>query len=97
MTGAGKLSKHEADVFATSFPMAQMLISISYMGQMMQTAFKKELEKFDRNRALLAWDGLISKQQTMLASHSVPTMFVTIEDADRHVRGIDGQSVKSSN
>ena len=57
---------------------------------MIQTAFKKELEKFDRNRALLAWDGLISKQQTMLASHSVPTMFVSTEDADRDVRDIVG-------
>jgi len=50
---------------------------------MIQTAFKQELDKFDRNRALLAWDGLISKHQTMLASHSVPAMFVSIEGADR--------------
>jgi hypothetical protein len=55
---------------------------------MIQTAFKRELEKFDRNRALLAWDGLISKQQTTLAFHGVPAMFVSVEGADRDVRGI---------
>lgn len=50
---------------------------------MIQTAFKRELEKFDRGRALLAWDGLISKQQTTLAAHNVPTMFASIEGKDR--------------
>ena len=65
---------------------------------MIQTAFKRELEKFDRNRALLAWDGLISKQQTTLTSHGVPTMSVSIEGADRDVRGITAShfSVKCS-
>jgi hypothetical protein len=56
------------------------------MRQMIQTAFKKELDRFDRERALLAWDGLASKQQAMLASHSVPTMFVSTEIAARDVR-----------
>jgi hypothetical protein len=57
------------------------------MRQMIQSAFKKELDKFDRERALLAWDGLVSKQQAILASHSVPTMFVSTEGAARDVRG----------
>jgi len=59
---------------------------------MIQIEFKKELEKFDRDRALLAWDGLISKQQTTLASHNVPTMFVSIDGADRDVCAIVGHS-----
>lgn len=53
---------------------------------MMNAAFKKDLEKFDRERVLLAWDGVISKQQATLASHGVPTMFVTTEGTDREVR-----------
>jgi hypothetical protein len=52
---------------------------------MIQAAFQKELQKFDRDRALLAWDGLVSKQQTTLASQNVPSMFVTKEGTDREV------------
>lgn len=52
---------------------------------MMQAAFKKELEKFDRERVLLAWDGLIAKQQTALALQGVPTMFMTNDSNDREV------------
>lgn len=84
MVADGKISKHEADVFITYLWLpAQILID---MHQMIQTAFKRELEKFDRGRALLAWDGLISKQQTTLAAHNVPTMFASIEGKDRDVR-----------
>jgi len=50
---------------------------------MLQAAFKKDLDKFDRERVLLAWDGLISKQQAILAQHDVPTMFMTNDGADR--------------
>ncbi|KAF8076009.1 hypothetical protein FPV67DRAFT_393001 [Lyophyllum atratum] len=50
---------------------------------MLQGGLKKELEKFDRDRVLVAWDGLISKQQTTLARHNVPTMFPTVKPADR--------------
>ncbi|RDB20544.1 hypothetical protein Hypma_012457 [Hypsizygus marmoreus] len=50
---------------------------------MLQTGFKKELDKFDRERVLLAWDGLVSKQQATLARHGVPTMYPTKDIADR--------------
>lgn len=51
----------------------------------MTTAYQKELKKFDEERALLAWDGLISKQQTALAALGIPTMFNTGIKADREV------------
>lgn len=52
---------------------------------MLQDGLKKTLEKFDRSRVLIAWDGLISKQQAILAQHGVPTMFPTIAVVDREV------------
>lgn len=52
---------------------------------MIHAAFKKDLEKFDQEHILLAWDGLISKQQVTLAQHGVPTMFTTNENTDREV------------
>lgn len=52
---------------------------------MLQTGLKKELEKFDRERILVAWDGLISRQQAVLAHHGVPTMFGSSDGADREV------------
>ena len=52
---------------------------------MLQAGLKKELDKFDRERTLVAWDGLISKQQTALAHHGVPAMFETNERPDREV------------
>ncbi|KAL0949804.1 hypothetical protein HGRIS_009840 [Hohenbuehelia grisea] len=50
---------------------------------MMTTAYQKELKKFDQERALPAWDGLISKQQTAFAALGTPTMFNTGIKADR--------------
>lgn len=52
----------------------------------MNTAFKRELAKFDSERVLPAWDGLLSKQQTALENLGVPTMFTTTTKADREVR-----------
>lgn len=54
--------------------------------QMMSTAYKNELRKFDLERVLPAWDGLLSNQQTALASLGVPTMFATTAKAMREVR-----------
>lgn len=51
----------------------------------MSEAFRKELQKFDVERAMAAWDGLISKQQTELESLGVPSMFPTSEVAEREV------------
>lgn len=52
---------------------------------MMSNAFRQELGKFDLERALPAWDGLITKQQSALEELGVPTMFITSMAADREV------------
>jgi len=41
---------------------------------MLNDAYKKDLKKFDMERALPAFDGLIAKQQAALARLNVPTM-----------------------
>ncbi|KZT26901.1 hypothetical protein NEOLEDRAFT_1061790 [Neolentinus lepideus HHB14362 ss-1] len=50
---------------------------------MMSDAFRKELRKFDLERALTAWDGLVTKQQAVLEGLDVPGMFITDASADR--------------
>ncbi|KAG6850165.1 hypothetical protein H0H93_000292 [Arthromyces matolae] len=50
---------------------------------MLQEGLKKALVNFDRDRVLIAWDGLVSKQQLVLLQHKVPTMFSTIQQSDR--------------
>jgi len=52
---------------------------------MINDGFKKELAKFDRERAAAAWDALIGKQQQQLAHIRIPTMFVTSEPEAREV------------
>jgi hypothetical protein len=39
---------------------------------MLNDAFRKELLKFDAERVLFAWDGLLRKQQATLESCSAP-------------------------
>lgn len=53
--------------------------------QSLSESFRRELRQFDRDRVLPAWDGLVAKQQTMLESLGVPTMFQTIASGDREV------------
>ncbi|KAJ3503273.1 hypothetical protein NLJ89_g8505 [Agrocybe chaxingu] len=55
---------------------------------MMNDAFKKEIFKFDHNRVIPAWDGLVSRQQLELVQLKVPTMFVTGEARNREPRHI---------
>ncbi|EIM88149.1 uncharacterized protein STEHIDRAFT_155506 [Stereum hirsutum FP-91666 SS1] len=50
--------------------------------EMMSTAFRKELHKFDVERALVAWDGMVAKQQMALEVLAVPTMFVGSNTSD---------------
>ncbi|KAI0921979.1 hypothetical protein AcW2_006798 [Taiwanofungus camphoratus] len=50
---------------------------------MMSDLFRRELKKFDSERVLPAWDGLVTKQQTTLESLGVPAMYVTVALADR--------------
>ncbi|CCM04035.1 uncharacterized protein FIBRA_06192 [Fibroporia radiculosa] len=54
-----------------------------FEADMMSDAFRKELRKFDAERVLPAWDGLITKQQAKLESLSVPAMYQTTMSADR--------------
>jgi len=49
----------------------------------MTQAYKKELHRFDTQRVIAAWDGLVSKQQAALESLGVPVMYVSELTADR--------------
>jgi hypothetical protein len=50
---------------------------------MMSDAYKKEMHTFDTERVMIAWDGLVVKQQAALEKLQVPTMFVTSVKTDR--------------
>ncbi|KAH9024561.1 hypothetical protein EDB85DRAFT_2150393 [Lactarius pseudohatsudake] len=50
--------------------------------KLMSDAFQKELRKFDAERVLPAWDGLVRGQQARLEALKVPTMFVTNDPSD---------------
>jgi hypothetical protein len=56
---------------------------------MLSQAYEKELKRFDAERVLPAWDGLVTKQQTALARLQIPTMFPTTVKADREVRFLE--------
>ncbi|KAF7313492.1 hypothetical protein HMN09_00505100 [Mycena chlorophos] len=51
--------------------------------EMISRAYEKELKQFDTERALLAWEQLVAKQQSALAQLNVPAMFPTTERTDR--------------
>lgn len=57
---------------------------------MLSDAYKKELKKFDVERVLVAWDGLVAKQQAALENLRVPTMFKTDISTDREVTDLIG-------
>ncbi|KAH9991439.1 hypothetical protein BJV77DRAFT_529422 [Russula vinacea] len=50
--------------------------------QVLSDSFQKELRKFDVERVLPAWDGLVRGQQARLEALKVPTMFVSNEAGD---------------
>lgn len=52
---------------------------------MMNDAYRRDLQRFDRERVLFAWDALIQKQQVALQTLGVPTMFATTSQADCQV------------
>ncbi|KAH9894168.1 hypothetical protein C8Q73DRAFT_694767 [Cubamyces lactineus] len=54
-----------------------------YEADALTDSFRAELAKFDRERILPAWDGLLTKQQAALESLGVPAMFPTAQQADR--------------
>ncbi|KAN0097803.1 hypothetical protein V8E55_002249 [Tylopilus felleus] len=49
---------------------------------MLNEAYRRDLQRFDKERVLLAWDALIQKQQTALETLGVPIMFATTSQAD---------------
>jgi len=49
----------------------------------MTSSFRRELQKFDAERVLPAWDGLLANQQAALESLGMPAMYVTMAAADR--------------
>lgn len=53
--------------------------------QMLSQAYERELKKFDAERVLPAWDGLVTSQQAALAQLRIPTMFPTAVKSDREV------------
>lgn len=57
---------------------------------MITDAFNKEILRFDRERILPAWDGLVTRQQNELIQLDVPLMFVTNEIEDREVMAWNG-------
>lgn len=82
MIGGG-LTEFEADVRLTPlFCVAHNTLP----AQSMTRKFRRELELFDLERALPAWDGLVSKQQAALEALGVPTMFPSAIAEDRKVR-----------
>ncbi|KAJ7047774.1 hypothetical protein C8F04DRAFT_1172277 [Mycena alexandri] len=52
-------------------------------GEMLTQAYERELKRFDVERVLPAWDGLVTSQQAALAQLRMPTMFPTAVKADR--------------
>jgi hypothetical protein len=52
----------------------------------MSDSFGMELKKFDAERVLPAWDGLVRGQQARLEALKVPTMFVTNDAGEAEVR-----------
>ncbi|KAL5527778.1 hypothetical protein ACEPAG_6579 [Sanghuangporus baumii] len=70
----------------------------------MKQVFENELNKFDRERVMPAWEGLIARQQAALEKLGVPAMFITSEklDMERQQRiiqvleGIVGTSQETS-
>ncbi|KAJ7781671.1 hypothetical protein B0H16DRAFT_1448038 [Mycena metata] len=52
-------------------------------GAMLTQAYERELRRFDAERVLPAWDGLVTSQQAALAQLRMPTMFPTAVKADR--------------
>ncbi|PFH52568.1 hypothetical protein AMATHDRAFT_46121 [Amanita thiersii Skay4041] len=76
--------KHEDKVKIAKTKAAMIGIGLSkHEADMINDAYKKELDKFDRDRVLSAWDGLVTKQQTLLQQLNVPTMFVTNDKSTR--------------
>ncbi|KAJ7638447.1 hypothetical protein FB45DRAFT_902903 [Roridomyces roridus] len=51
--------------------------------EMLLQAYERELNKFDKERVLPAWDGLVTSQQGALAQLRIPAIFPTAVKNDR--------------
>ncbi|KXN86306.1 hypothetical protein AN958_10168 [Leucoagaricus sp. SymC.cos] len=54
--------------------------------EMLVDGHRKELNKFDKDCVLPAWDGLVSQQQLKLQQLRVPTMHVTSNSSERELQ-----------
>ncbi|KAA1466046.1 hypothetical protein DENSPDRAFT_876203 [Dentipellis sp. KUC8613] len=70
-----KLAKTKASLIGASLT--------KHEAEMLSDSFRRELKKFDIERAIPAWDGLVGKQQTALEALGVPSMFPTSSKAER--------------
>ncbi|TEB35538.1 hypothetical protein FA13DRAFT_1352156 [Coprinellus micaceus] len=84
-TDRGALQKKYADRVKVAKTRATMTGAnglSKHEATMLQDAYQKEMCKFDRERVLPAWDGLITRQQGQLEALGVPNMFVTSDPRD---------------
>ncbi|KAL0581231.1 hypothetical protein V5O48_000819 [Marasmius crinis-equi] len=54
--------------------------------RMLNDGYKEELKKFDRGKAISAWESLVSQQQEDLSMLGVPTMFLSGHRSDRETQ-----------
>ncbi|KAL4075666.1 hypothetical protein J3A83DRAFT_4089001 [Scleroderma citrinum] len=70
--------KHEERVKVARTKANMMGVELSkHEVDMLNDAFRRDTQKFDVDRVLIAWDALMEKQQTALETLGVPTMFRT--------------------
>ncbi|KAI0260957.1 hypothetical protein BC834DRAFT_898243 [Gloeopeniophorella convolvens] len=75
--------RHEEKVKVARNRAAMIKVPLSkHDAELMSDAFHSELKKFDAERVLSAWDGLVQGQQAHLEALGIPTMFVTTDTGD---------------
>ncbi|KAE9395640.1 hypothetical protein BT96DRAFT_141127 [Gymnopus androsaceus JB14] len=78
------LAKYEEKIKVAKTKATMIGSGISkHEAKMLSDAFEKELKRFDMERVLPAWDGLVLQQQEALAQMGVPTMFSTTDPSLR--------------
>ncbi|KAI5894373.1 uncharacterized protein SCHCODRAFT_02624477 [Schizophyllum commune H4-8] len=79
----GIRKKHEEKVRVAKTKATMIGGGISaHEADMLQRAYRKDLENFDRERVLSAWRALVKTQQAAMEKRAVPAMFVTTAKAD---------------
>ncbi|KAG9317139.1 hypothetical protein JVU11DRAFT_1331 [Chiua virens] len=75
--------KHEEKVKVARTKATLIRAGLSkHEADMMNDAYRRDLQRFDTERVLLAWDALVQKQQTALETLGVPTMFAATFQAE---------------